>query len=386
MSTNLTDSSIEPITIIGGGIGGLAFANALQKVGIDYRIYEQAPQITEVGAAIGISKAALDIFGHLGLKEQAQNEGFEIQEIFFSDKNLRTIRTIKTEWPSVIIHRAKLISILASNIPKDKIELNAKLIEIKNYPDLSILRFANGVELKSKCTVIADGIHSVSRKQLFPELKIRYAGQTIWRGISAMTLPETHAKAYTEIWGNNRRFLFGPMNSEHIAWLAIKNQTIGGVDNPGTVRQELIRDHQDYHPIINNLLINSSNFIRTDIADLGTIKRKWFLNKIVFLGDAIHATTPNLAQGGCQAIEDAYCLSLLMAKSNRNYSSIFPTYQKLREDKVSFVVNTSWSLGKIAHNTFLSQLGKYFFEYAPERVLRKSEQRLNDLNYLHVIN
>lgn len=383
MSTNLTDSSTEPINIIGGGIGGLAFANALQKVGIDYRIYEQASQITEVGAAIGISKAALDIFGHLGLLEQVKKEGFEIQKLFFSDKNLKTIRTITTEWPSVIIHRAKLISVLSSKIPKDKIELNSKLTEIKSNSDFSTLKFSNGLELKSKWTVVADGIHSTSRKQLFPELKIRYAKQTIWRGISTMKLPETHSKAYTEIWSNAKRFLFGPMNSENIAWLAIKNQAVGGVDNFDTVRQELIRDYKDYHPIIKDLLINSSNFIRTDIADLGTIKRKWFLNKIVFLGDAIHATTPNLAQGGCQAIEDAYCLSLLMAKSNGNYSSIFPTYQKLREDKVSFVVDTSWALGKIAHNKILSQLGKYFFEYAPENVLRKSEKRLNDLNYLY---
>jgi len=183
--------------------------------------------------------------------------------------------------------------------------LNTKLTSIRNETDLSELNFSNGLKFKSKCTAIADGIHSISRKQIFPDIKIRYAGQAIWRGITTMNLPEQYRHTYTEIWSNTKRFLFVPMDSTTIFWLAIKNAAIGGQDDPDTIRQELVKEFDDFHPFIKELLLNSSNFIRNDLADLGTEKRKWYKDKIVFIGDAIHATTPNLAQGGCQAIEDA---------------------------------------------------------------------------------
>jgi len=373
---------METVNIIGGGIGGLTLANALQCAGIDFKLFEQAPQITEVGAAISISKAALDILGRLDLHIQVKNAGNEISDFHIADKNLKIIRVMSTESPVTIIHRAKLIDILISKLPKEKIQLNTMLTNIRNERDFSDLNFSNGLKVKSSCTAIADGIHSISRKQIFPKIKIRHTGQAIWRGITTMNFPKQYRHTYTEIWSNTKRFLFVPMDSNSIFWLAIKNTAIGGKDDPDTIRQELIQEYYNFHPFVKELLLNSSNFIRTDLSDLGTEKRKWYQDKIVFIGDAIHATTPNLAQGGCQAIEDAYCLYLLMKKARHDYSEIFPAYQSLREKKVSFIVNTSWRLGKIAHSPFSSHLAKYFFKYAPNSIISGLEKKLNDLSYI----
>jgi 2-polyprenyl-6-methoxyphenol hydroxylase-like FAD-dependent oxidoreductase len=145
----------------------------------------------------------------------------------------------------------------------------------------------------------------------------------------------------------------------------------------------LVQEYNDFHPFVKELLVNSANFIRSDLADLGNGKRKWYQDKIVFIGDAIHATTPNLAQGGCQAIEDAYCLSLLMKKSGRDFSEIFPTFQSLREKKVSLIVNTSWRFGKIAHHPILSVVAKHFLKHMPNRAVILLEKKLNDLSYLN---
>ena len=374
---------METVNIIGGGIGGLALANALQREGIDFKIFEQAPRLTEVGAAISISKAALDILERFGYREQITNAGYETRNFHISDKNLQIIRVTSTESPVTIIHRAKLIDILVSNLPKEKIHLNSKLTAIRNETDFCDLSFSNGLKLRSGCTAIAEGIHSVSRSQIFPAIKIRYAGQAIWRGITSIRVPEQYHQTYTEIWSDKKRFLFVPMDSTTMFWLAIKNAEIGGEDNAGTIRDELLRGYKDFHPLVKQLLLNSANFIRSDLADLGTVKRKWYQDKIVFTGDAIHATTPNLAQGGCQAIEDAYCLSLLMKKSSHNFSDIFPIYQNLREKKVSFIVNTSWRFGKIAHHPILSGMAKYFLRYIPTRSVMSLEKKLNDLSYLN---
>ena len=373
---------METVNIIGGGIGGLALANALQNEGIDFNLFEQAPLITEVGAAISISKAALDILEKLELGWFVKAAGYETGKFHISDKNLKNIRISSTEFPVTIIHRAKLIDILVSRLPKEKIHLNAKLTGIRNETEFSELSFSNGLKFSSGCTAIADGIHSISRQQIFPDLKIRYTGQAIWRGITSLKWPEQFLHTYTEIWSNTKRFLFVPMDSSNIFWLAVKNATIGGKDDPSTIREELLRDFQDFHPFVKELINQSSNFIRNDLADLGTEKRKWWKDKIVFIGDSIHATTPNLAQGGCQAIEDAYCLSLLMKKSSEDFSKSFPTYQKLREKKVSFIVDTSWRFGKMAQNPVSSRLAKYIFKYMPESEVVKLEKRLNDLSYI----
>jgi 2-polyprenyl-6-methoxyphenol hydroxylase-like FAD-dependent oxidoreductase len=373
---------METVNIIGGGIGGLTLANALQSKGIDFKLFEQAPRITEVGAAISISKAALDILERLDLSSHVKNAGYEINNFHISDKNLKNILVTTTQSPVTIIHRAKLIDILVSRLPKEKIQLNTKLTYIRNETEFSELHFSNGLKLKSRCTAIADGIQSISRKQIFPGIKIRHDGQAIWRGITTLNWPEQYRHTYTEIWSNTKRFLFVPMDSTAIFWLAIKNAAIGGEDDPDTIRHELVNEYHDFHPFVKELLLNSSNFIRNDLADLGIEGRKWYLDKIVFLGDAIHATTPNLAQGGCQAIEDAYCLSLLMKKSNYDFSEIFPTYQRLREKKVSFIVNTSWRFGKMAQNRISSRIAKYFFKYIPNSAIMKLERKLNDLSYI----
>lgn len=373
---------METVNIIGGGIGGLTLANALQNEGIDFRLFEQASQITDVGAAISISKAALDILERLDLATQVKNAGYETGHFHISDKNLKNIRVSTTQSPVTIIHRAKLIDVLVSRLPKEKIQLNAKLTNIKNKTEFTELTFANFPKLESRCTAVADGIQSISRRQIFPGLQIRYAGQAIWRGTTTVNWPEQFRHTYTEIWSKSKRFLFVPMDATTIFWLAIKNAAIGGKDDPNTIRQELGQDFHDFHPFVKQLILHSSNFIRNDLEDLGTQKRNWYQDKIVFLGDAIHATTPNLGQGGCQAIEDAYCLSLLMKKSDHDFSKIFPTYQRLREKKVSYIVDTSWRFGKMAQNPISSRLAKYLLRYFSNSATVRLVNKLNDLSYL----
>jgi 2-polyprenyl-6-methoxyphenol hydroxylase-like FAD-dependent oxidoreductase len=71
-----------------------------------------------------------------------------------------------------------------------------------------------------------------------------------------------------------------------------------------------------------------------------------------------------------------------LEKSGADFSKSFPTYQKLREKKVSFIVNTSWRFGKLAQNPVTSRLAKYIFKYMPESEVVKLEKRLNDLSYI----
>lgn len=79
-----------------------------------------------------------------------------------------------------------------------------------------------------------------------------------------------------------------------------------GKDDPDTIKHDLLNGSSDFSPIVKDRINNSGNFIRNDLADGSNQPRNWYTRKVVFIGDSIHATTPNLAQGGCQTIEVAY--------------------------------------------------------------------------------
>lgn len=379
---------MKKVIIAGGGIGGLAMANCLQLQGIDFELYEQAPRLTEVGAGIGMSKSALDILEKLGLSEKIKTSGSFIKYACVADKDLGLVRELPVDLDSICIHRAKLIEILGSNIPAEKVLLNKKITWIDESEEGVSLRFEDGTTAQSDYLIAADGINSFIRKKWFPFIKIRYANQVIWRGITSISLPEFYHNRFVEIWSDSKRFLFVPMNDSSIFWLAVQNELPGGKDDPATIRSQLLADFSNFNPIVKDLIHNSENFIRNDLADLGPQSRSWYTKKIVFIGDSIHATTPNLAQGACQAIEDAYALSKCIKSYTPDLSRSFSTYQKVRQEKAMFVVNTSWRLGQMAHhpNPLLQYLCKKFWQIAPDWLFKKQEARINDLSYTETIN
>ena len=374
---------MKQFIIVGGGIGGLAMANCLQSQGLDFDLYEQAAQLTEVGAGIGMSKSALDILEKIGVSEIVKQSGSFIKYACIKDKNLDLIREIPVELDSICIHRARLIEILGQNISSKNVHLNKRVKSIDEQAEFVNVYFSDGTTVQGQSLIVADGINSVIRKKYFPLIKIRYANQVIWRGITKLKLPEYYNNRFVEVWSDSKRFLFVPMDHEYVFWLAVKSGKPGGKDDPGTIKNDILKDFSNFNKVVKDLIVNSDNFIRNDIADLDNSKRTWFKGRVVFVGDAIHATTPNLAQGACQAIEDAYTLSKCLKVNFTDLSKAFSIYQGLREDKAMFVVNTSWKIGKMAHtnNSFLQYCYKKFWQLAPAGLFKKQEQKINDLSY-----
>ncbi len=380
-------ASSDKVTIIGGGIGGLAMANALQHFGIPFDLYEQSPELSEVGAGIGLTEATIRILDKMDLGNMLWRQGSKVKEVYMPDKNLKVRRHITVNSEMVCIHRARLIDILKSRLPKEVIHLNKKAISIETAKNENIITFEDGQSIESACTVAADGIHSVLRRQVFPAIKLRYINQTIWRGISEAPMPQNFGQSYLEIWDEGLRFLVIHINDSEIFWLGVKSEKPGGEDNPETIREDLLKLFQNFHPELKELIRTSKNVLRNDMADLGTVPRTWYKNRLVFLGDSIHATTPNLAQGGCQSIEDAWCLAKCLKKFGPDYSTAYETYQSLREKKVMKIVKDSWNFGKAAHtsNPFYHYGYRFLLTKAPKFILRKQEAFLNDLSYLREI-
>lgn len=106
----MSESHLSLVTIIGGGIGGLALTNALQHHGVDFELFEQADALREVGAAIGISNGALQILDQMDLADDFRKHCTTARTIHATDHTLKPFRVIQVKPPGTILHRRALVS------------------------------------------------------------------------------------------------------------------------------------------------------------------------------------------------------------------------------------------------------------------------------------
>ncbi|MCT2409606.1 FAD-dependent monooxygenase [Chryseobacterium antibioticum] len=367
---------MNTISIIGAGIGGLALGNILKQHQFDCTVYESAPEIKPVGAGIMMAVNAMQIFDRLGLKEKIENAGNKIHGISITDESLKpitktSILALEKKYNScnVAIHRAELQRILAENIGYEHIQLNHSLSKIEKKDHYS-LHFENGVQAESKIVFGADGIKSKIRDQILGTGNIRNAGQKCWRGLAEFDLPEEFNQEAIEMWGKGKRFGFVKISDTKLYWYALVNE------KKHTHYLKLCDYFEDFHPLVLDILEATleENIILNDIIDLSPIP-SWYSDNLCLIGDAAHATTPNMGQGACQAIEDAYVIGQLLEK-NRDFNAIFEEFQKIRRKKVDYVVDTSWKIGKISQWEKGNALRNFLMRLIPESKNQKLAEKI----------
>ena len=235
-----------------------------------------------------------------------------------------------------------------------------------------------GLAFKPDFVVASDGIHSAIRKKLLPEVQPRYAGYTCWRGITEQVPAEADTDETSETWGPGKRFGIVPLTDNRIYWFACVN----GKENDAAFRswgkEDLLREFGSFHPPIAAIISSTpqEKIIWNDIIDIRPLKRFAF-DKIVLLGDAAHATTPNMGQGACMAIEDAAVLTRCITE-NEDIAEAFRAFERRRIGRTTAIVNKSWTLGKVAQleNRFLIRLRNAVLRRTPSSV---TERQIRDL-------
>lgn len=363
-------------TIIGAGIGGLTTGLAFEKKGIDYQIYERFSEMRGVGAGIWLSPNALQVFEYLGVLNEIKNKGNSIDRITVAQSDLSPISDSPQDiikerfgYSAIAIHRAELQQILINKIPKEKLHLGKDFESYQQSTDNKIdVFFGDGASVKTDYLIGADGINSKVRRQLFPESELRYSGQTCWRGVSHIELDKQFDHRVYETWANQIRFGFSRISKGNYYWFAVALDEANGTDDPQMVQHNLLDRFKEFHPVIIDMIKATPSDIisRNDINDLKPLK-KWYRDNICLIGDAGHATTPNMGQGGAQAIEDAYCLSEL--QSNSPLENVFQSFQSKRQAKVKSIVNKSWTTGKLAHWKYGTGFRNLLMKSIPKKLL-----------------
>ncbi len=338
----------ETVNIIGAGIGGLTMALTLKQKKVAVTIYESSAEIKPVGAGIILANNAMQVFKKLGIQDKIEKAGNIISFIKITDDQLKPLSVVdlsayeqKYGVSNVAIHRGELQKILATETGFENIHLSKRLSKIEKT-ELFKLTFEDNTTLESKLVIGADGIKSVVRNQLFAENTIRNANQNCWRGICEIDLPQNYHNELNEAWGKGKRFGFVKISAEKVYWYALTNKNIAN-------KPDLLEVFSDFHSDILKIIsaTQKDQIITSEIFDLKPIE-KWQSENVCLIGDAAHATTPNLGQGACQAIEDAYVIGQLLDKGI-SIENTFQKYETIRKKKAHTIVNTSWTLGKLAH-------------------------------------
>ncbi|WP_144263939.1 FAD-dependent monooxygenase [Filimonas lacunae] len=331
---------IHHVHIAGAGIAGLFMALCLQQQGVAFTLYEQSPDISYNEVGLGLSSNVFPILDKLGLLASTRLLGDDILHFRFADKQLEPVKEFALHAPALSINRKQFHQLLYRHLDKSNLKLNT--------------RFPLSHTVGSNEIIIgADGIHSAIRGRMYSGIPIRSSGQVLWRGIACMPLPEEFKQSYFDIIGGNMRFAIVHIRGNHYSWYAITEGSTDKVIVPSAAaRQMLMKLFSHYHPVVNMIIHATDNIYCNYLQDIKPSDRRvpWFQDNTVLMGDAIHPATPNLANGACLAIEDAFVLSRLMQQHiGGSFDSIFSQYQQLREEKVNRIVQQSWYLGKLMH-------------------------------------
>lgn len=370
------------ITIIGAGIGGLSTALALKRANIPFKVYESAAELKAVGAGIIIANNAMQVYRHLGIHHQIMEPGNRISAITLTKADFKTLSNQSLEpfekhygLSNIAIHRADLHQVLIREVGLENIVLNKRLLNIEKLTQGYTLQFEDGTRVDTDYVIGADGIKSKVRQELFAESQLRNSGQICWRGLTEFDLPAEYQHSITEALGKGKRFGFLKINRTQVYWYLLANE------GAGDEHSDLSQQVKDFHPLAGQLLkaTPKEQILFAPLYDLKPI-HVWNTETACLIGDAAHATTPNLGQGACQAIEDAYVLGELLKKYS--IEEAFKKYPLIRKAKAHGIVRTSWTFGKIAQasNPIIIAIRNFLFKSMPPSVNQKQLAQIFSLD------
>ena len=331
--------------IIGAGIGGLCTAIALQKSGIETVVYERAPELKAVGAGLALWSNALHVLEALGIGDSLRKmSSFNGDGVIRSYQGQILVRNNSTSKDSPIaVHRADLMNILRQQAG-DVIKLGYELVHYQQDSKQVTAYFSNGDSDSADILIGADGIHSNVRAQMHPDSQPKYSGYTVWRSVVDFDHSLMRGK-FGETWGHGQRFGIMPISDNRVYWFATDNAPAGKRYSPEATKAHVQNLFAAWHEPIPALLeaTQADELLHHDISDIDPLQ-SWSNGRVVLLGDAAHAMTPNMGQGACQAIEDAYALGVVLSK--KNLSQALSEYQTMRIPRVHQIMSQSRQIGQ----------------------------------------
>ncbi|MFF2029267.1 FAD-dependent oxidoreductase [Arthrobacter sp. NPDC058192] len=341
------------IAVVGAGYGGAAAAKALSQLGADVTVYEQATQMREVGAGIGLRPATMARFRQWGIfdaiaKVSSPSDYFEILTATGEPIMKDTWPEFGDEKRTYLIHRGDFIEALLGVLPEGMVQLGHKLETIADDGGRSVLTFTNGKTVEADLVVGADGIKSVVREQLFSDKGPVFSGEHAYRVV--ISADDAHGLVVDD----NLRMYIGKGTKVYLLPLRHRNQVSfditalnpDGTWAPTVSKDELLKTVEGFDErivrIARGLDMDTVN-IRA-VYDIDPV-HIWHTDSVVLMGDAAHSMLHHQGQGANSAIEDAGALADALARAGtvQEALALFQATRKPVTDELQRISRQGWS-------------------------------------------
>jgi len=332
------------VGIVGGGIGGLTAAIALRSREIEVKVFERSASRGSEGIALLVWANAVRALKKLGIDlaplaapivhTQIRSDGGDVLCSLPIDD-----WSASTGARSVAIRRPVLVRALADAVPEGVVESGRTVSGFERRGDCVVVTLSDESRHEFDVLVGADGLSSVVRKQLLGDNPIRIMDQRLWVGLARPRAGLLRDGVTLATIGRGPRFWIAPLPNGEAFWFATFNRSDAPGDRP---REFLRRELADWPAPIDEILQATRD---EDIIEARSCDRvpsdRWGEGPVTLLGDAAHASTPDLGQGACQAIESAAVLAECLADGTDPTAGL-RRYEKIRMDHTATVSRMSW--------------------------------------------
>jgi len=365
------------ILIAGAGIGGLTAAANLLKAGHDVTIFEQAPELSEVGAGLQLSANATHVLHYLGLgpplaKVGVRPDGYvfrlhdtggEIQRFSLSDEHEKLHGA-----PYYQVHRADIHALLAATVhdlKRDTIRLNSRVVGFDESNTGVGVRLADGTMVLGELLIGADGLKSVVARQIVGNIPATYTGDAAWRiTVPAERLPRNVIEPVMMVWmGPGRHAVAYYLRAGALLNFVGLVETDEVSEESWTLKfpwNRLKADFVGWHADVQTIIdaADREACYRWSLHYRPTI-RNWSTARATLLGDAVHPTLPYLAQGACMAIEDGAVLTRALDQA-ASIPDAMQLYQRNRIYRTTRIVNQSTANRTLFHLRTVAEIRASF--------------------------
>ncbi len=364
------------VIVIGAGMGGMTTAIALKQAGYDVEVFEQVSEMRPVGAAISVWSNGVKCLNRLGLGPQVAALGGIVDRMGYreaksgevmTDFSLRSLieRVGQRPYP---VARAALQEMLIDEFGRDKVRFGAKLVHLADDGDRVTAYFEDGREITGDLLVAADGTHSLTREHVLGhKVERRYAGYVNWNGLVPISEDLGPAHSWITHVGDGKRVSMMPIAGGQFYFFFDVPLPKGTTCEREKIPDELRSHFEGWAAPVQNL-IDRIDPLRTNRVEIHDIEPFTTLarGRVVLVGDAGHSTTPDLGQGGCQAMEDAIVLADALKAHTSSIEDCLMRYENLRKDRVASLVLKARKRCDVTHGMDIEITQRWYEELRKE--------------------